>query len=180
MIPMESARSAGRIIGVLLLVHMAGSGIVNFFLEKPLSAAPGFLFNASANARQIAFAVLLGFVTELLWVAIAITAFPLFFQLSQRMALWLVVLALASFGVAVVENIGVLSMVSASETYVKASLAEREQLAGIEAVVRSIRDWPASSAASSSAVQPLFSTSCFFVSRWFREHWLHLVSSLRR
>src|SRR5439155_2992076 len=48
--------------------------IVNFVMEGPLSDAPGFLVNAAPHSRQIAVAVLLGMVTEALWIGIAVTA----------------------------------------------------------------------------------------------------------
>jgi len=139
---MEAASRAGRIIGVLIIIQMIGSGMVNFVMEGPLSAAPGFLVNASSHSRQIALAVLLGLVTEALWVGIAVTAFPVFWQRSRRMALWLVALAVVSLAVGVVENIGVMSMVSLSEAYAKASAVEREQLQTVRVIVASARDWP--------------------------------------
>ena len=139
---MEATSRAGRIIGILIIMQMVGSGMVNFVMEGPLSAAPGFLVNASSHSRQIALAVLLGLVTEALWVGIAVTAFPVFWQRSRRMALWLVALAVVSLAVGVVENIGVMSMVSLSEAYAKASAVEREQLQTVRVIVASARDWP--------------------------------------
>jgi zinc transporter ZupT len=139
---MEAANRAGRIIGVLIIMHMVGSGIVNFGLEGPLSDAPGFLVNAASHSRQIGLAVLLGLVTEALWVGIAITAFPIFCERTRRMALWFVALTVVSLVVAVVENIGVMSMVSLSEAYMKASAVEREHLQTIQVVVASARNWP--------------------------------------
>ena len=139
---MEAASRAGRIIGVFIIIQMIGSGMVNFVMEGPLSYAPGFLVNAAPHSRQIAAAVLLGMVTEALWVGIAVTAFPVFRQRSQTMALWLVALTVVSLAVAVVENIGVMSMVSLSEAYTKATAVEREQLQTVRVVVESIRDWP--------------------------------------
>ena len=138
---MERAGSASRVIGVLLIVHMLGSGIVNFAMEKPLFGE-AFLLNAAASSQQIGLAVVLGLITEALWIAIAITAFPIFFRQSQRMALLLVVLAAVTLALAVVENIGVLSMVSLSDAYVKASEVDREQLRAASVIVTAARDWP--------------------------------------
>jgi len=58
------------------------------------------------------------------------------------MALWFVALTVVSLAVAVAENIGVMSMVSLSEAYAKASVVEREQLRTIQVVVASARNWP--------------------------------------
>lgn len=140
---MESASRIGRIIGVLIAIQMVGSGMVNFALERPLINPPGFLVNAAAHPQQLALAALLGLVTEpLVWLGIAITAFAIFYQRTQRMALWFVALAVVSLTVAVVENIGVMSMISLSQAYMKASAVEREQLETAKVIVVAARNWP--------------------------------------
>jgi hypothetical protein len=139
---MGTPRRAGRIIGVLIIAQMVGGGTVNFTLEAPLFGAPGFLVNAASHSQQLGLAVLLGLVTQALWVGIAITAFPIFARRSQTMALWFIALAVVILAVAVVENAAVMSMVSLSEAYTKASAAEREQIQIVKIVVASARNWP--------------------------------------
>ena len=138
---METARRAGRIIGVLIIIQMVGGRMVNFTLEEPLFGAPGFLVNAASHSQQLGLAALFGLVTEALWVGIAITAFPIFGRRTQTMALWFIALAVVILAVAVVENAAVMSMVSLSEAYAKASAAEREQFQIIKIVVVSARNW---------------------------------------
>jgi hypothetical protein len=139
---MDSAIRAGRIVGVLILIQMAGGIVLNFNLESPLFGTPGFLIDAASHARQLGLAAMLGLATEALWVAIAITAFPIFKQHSLTLALWLVVLAGVLLALAVVENAAVMSMVSVSEAYANANAAVREQLQAIRVVVASARNWP--------------------------------------
>ena len=138
---MGTAIRAGRIIGILLIGLMVGSGIVNFVLEAPLFGAPGFLVNAASHSDQIGLAALLGPIIEAMWLGIAITAFPIFCRRSQAMAMCLVALAAAILAIAVVESACVMSMVSLSQAYVKADGAEREQLETIRVVVASARNW---------------------------------------
>jgi hypothetical protein len=138
---MVAARRAGRIIGVLLIIQMVGGGVVNFILEAPLFGAPGFLVNAAPHSHQLGLAVLLGLVMEALWVGIAIAAFPVFSRRTQKMAIWFIALAVVILAVAVVENTAVMSMVSLSEAYTKASTAEREQIQVVKIVVASARNW---------------------------------------
>ncbi len=109
---MEPESRAGRIIGVLIIIQMVCGVMVNFVLEAPLFGTPGFLVNAAHYPRQIALAALLGLMAEALWVAIAITAFPPFYQRSRTMTLWFSALAVVVLAVSVVENAGVMSMVS--------------------------------------------------------------------
>jgi hypothetical protein len=139
---MESTIRAGRIIGVLIIIQMVGSSVVNFSLEEPLFGTQGFLLNAASHSQQVGLAAVLGLIIELLWVGIAITAFPVFKQRTPAMALWLVVLAGVVLAVAVVENAAMMSMVSLSEAYAKASPAEHAQLETIRVVVAAARNWP--------------------------------------
>jgi hypothetical protein len=138
---MEAASRAGRIIGILIIIQMVGGGIANFVLEAPLFGAPGFLVNAAPNSQQVALGALLGVVTEALWIAIAVVAFPIFWQRARAMTLWFVALAAVLLAVGVVESIGVMSMISLSDAYTKASAVEREQLQSIRVVVASARNW---------------------------------------
>ncbi len=138
---MESASRVGRIIGVLLILQMVGSGIVNFALEAPLFEAPGFLVNAAPHSQQIGLAAVLGLVTEALWLGIAVAAFTSVYLRAQRTALFFVALAAVILAVAVAENAGVMTMVSLSGAYAKAGPVEREQLQTVRVVVASARNW---------------------------------------
>jgi hypothetical protein len=138
---MGATARAARVIGGLILIQMIGSAMVNGVLEAPLFGAPGFLENAASHARQIAVGALLGLVTEALWVGIAITAFPVFWQRARAMTLWLVALAVVTLAVAVLESSGVMSMVSLSQAYAGASPADRWQLAWVRVAVASARNW---------------------------------------
>jgi uncharacterized protein DUF4386 len=138
---MEAENRAGRIVGAILLIQMVGGAMVNFVLEAPLFDAPGFLLNAASYPRQLGLAVLLGLLIEALWVAIAIAMFPLFWQRTRGVALWFVVLAAVVLAAAVVEGIGVMSMVSVSQAHARASAGERELLQAVRVVVASGRNW---------------------------------------
>jgi hypothetical protein len=139
---MEAESRAGRIIGALIIVQMIFGVLVNFVLEAPLFDAPGFLVNAARYSRQIGFAALLGLITEALWVGIVITAFPFFYRHSRTITLWFAALAVVVLAAAVVENAAVMSMVSLSEAYAKASSVDRAQLETIRVVAASARNWP--------------------------------------
>ncbi len=138
---MEAVNRAGRVVGAILLVQMVGGAMLNFVLEAPLFDAPGFLLNAASYPRQLGLAVLLGVLLEALWVAIAIAMFPLLWPRARSVALWLVVLAAVVLAAAVVEGIGVMSMVSVSQAHARASAGEREVLQAVRVVVASGRNW---------------------------------------
>jgi hypothetical protein len=139
---MDAEIRAGRIIGTLIMMQMIFSALLNFVLEAPLFGVPGFLANAAHYSRQMGFAALLGLITEALWVGIAVTAFPFFYRHSRTMTLWFAALAVVVLAVAVVENAAVMSMVSLSEVYEKASALDRAQLETIRVIAASARNWP--------------------------------------
>jgi len=139
---MEAETRAGRIIGFVILIQMICGVLVNFVLEAPLFREPGFIVNAAHHSRQIGLAALLGLITEALWVGIAVTALPLFYPRKRSMTLWLAALAVVVLAVAVVENAAVMSMVSLSQAYAKASAVEAGQLQAIRVVVAAARNWP--------------------------------------
>ncbi|MGA7538960.1 MAG: DUF4386 family protein [Steroidobacteraceae bacterium] len=133
---------AGRIVGALIIIQMILAVVLNFVLEAPLFGAPGFLVSAAHHSRQIGLAALLGLITEALWVGIAITVLPSGYRHGRAMTLWLASLAVVALAVAVLENAAVMSMVSLSEAYAKATAVERGQLEAIRIVAASARDWP--------------------------------------
>ena len=137
---MRSAKSMGRIIGILLLVQLAGL-IVPFVLLHPLTTGPaGFLANAAGASLQIKVAVFLLFANCGLTIGIAIPALPLFRHYSEAMALWLVVLSVIMFLLQAVDNVHVLSMLSLSQQYAQAG-GPAELFQTLAAVVGSTRRW---------------------------------------
>src|SRR6185437_4540783 len=116
-VAMRAASRAGRIIGILLLLQMLGSALVNFGLEAPLFDPPGFLVNAALHAPLVGMAAVVGLVVEALWIAIAVTLFPFVRDRAPALTLWLVVLAGVCLAVAVFENAAMMSMLSLSEAY---------------------------------------------------------------
>jgi hypothetical protein len=138
---MTTAKAAGRIIGVLALLQSVGSGLVNFVLMAPVFASPGFLENAAGHSQQVGLSALLGLATGMLWLGIAITAYQVLRQRSHAMALWLVALAVICASLIAVENIDVMSMLSLSEAYAKANVADRDLFQALRGVVASARNW---------------------------------------
>jgi hypothetical protein len=120
---------------------MIGSGLVNFVLLEPAFSPPGFLVNAAGHSRQISLSVLLGLATGLFSVGIAITGLQVFRRYSPTMALWFVALTVVGFSLTAVENINVMSLLSLSEAYTKASVADRDLFQALRGVVAAARNW---------------------------------------
>src|SRR5262245_18837136 len=137
---MRSAKHVGRVFAALLLVQAVLGYLVNFVLLGAAIAPPGgFLVNAAANAAPLRFASVLLVVSGTLWVAMAITSFPIVKRYSQAAALWFVALAVVSFAGLVAEGIAMRSLFALSQEYVNAAAADQTSFRAATAVVRSVR-----------------------------------------
>jgi hypothetical protein len=138
---METNFRSGRTVAALILLQMTGSYVVNFVLTAPLVGEPGYLEAAAPHAQQIAISALLGMALGAIWLAIAITVYPIVQRRSQRFALALFALASVCFAISVVEHMNVMSMLSLSEAYAKAGAAEQAQFQLLKRVVYTSRNW---------------------------------------
>lgn len=140
---MESAKSVGRTVGILLFLQLAAGLTIPFILLRPLMAgSPGFLTAAAENSFQIRAAVLISFVGALLTVSLGITAFPILRRYSKAAALWFMAVCVMSCTLDFVHAGTVMSMLSISQQYAGGNLAadtETYQLIG--AAVASARRW---------------------------------------
>lgn len=136
-----NTKSTGRLVGALMLVQWLAGVLVNAVLTRPLFGEPGFLVSAAQHSTQLAVSALLGLLTGVLAVAIAVTAWSSFRSVAPRLAIAYVALAAASFAVTSVEQLSVMSMVSLSEAYSAAGQAEKATFDGLAIVVRSARNW---------------------------------------
>lgn len=137
---MKSSKSTGRLIGMLLLVQLAGL-IVPFVLLHPVSTGSrDYLENAAAASFQIKVAVFLLFANCALTIGITIAAWPVFRQHSQAMALWLLAASVLMFALQAVDNAHILSMVSLSRQYAQGGGPD-ELFQTLAAVIGSTRKW---------------------------------------
>jgi hypothetical protein len=136
-----SPSNAGRIVGGLVLVQMAGGFVVNFVLEAPLIGSPGFLVAASSHAGQIALAAVLGLALGALAVGIAVTIYPHARSHAPALSLWLLIFAAACLAAAVSEQISVMSMVSVSEAFAKAPATEQGGFLILRISAAATRNW---------------------------------------
>ena len=138
---MRSAKRIGQVIGLLILLQLAGGLLVIFVFLRPLTAPPGFLENAAASSLQLGAAVVLWFVAGALSIGIAIAAWPLFRRHSSAMALWLLTLSVVDFALLAVENATMMSMLSLSQDYAAAGAPHSEIFETLGAVVGAARKW---------------------------------------
>ena len=135
---MTSPDRIARILGVLLLVQLAGL-IVPFVLLHPM-IQPDFLEIAAAHSSQVRTGGLLLFWNCGLTIGISFIAWPLFRQHSEPGALLLVAASLIMFSLQAVDNAHLLSMLSLSQQ-LAAGDSQGELLQAMAGAVRSTRRW---------------------------------------
>jgi hypothetical protein len=139
---MNPAKRTGRIVGLLLFVHLATGLMVPYIILRPLTVVPlGFLENAAGMSFQVRLSVLILFVGGAVTVGIAVATLPVFRRYSGALALWLLALAVVNFSLQAVENATWLSMLSLSQEYAKAGAADAGLFRGLGAVVRAAWKW---------------------------------------
>ncbi len=138
----RSAKSSGRVIGVLLLLQLAAGLTVPFILLRPsIVGYPGFLAAAAENSLQIRSAVFISFVGAAMTVCLAIAALPVFRRYSSATALGFLAVCAISCTLDVVHNASVMSMLSLSQRYVEAGASDAGLYQALGAVVASTRRW---------------------------------------
>ena len=138
---MRSPKSTGRIIGILLLLHLITGLTAPYIMLHPLNSPLSFNANDAGNAFQVRLSVMLLFVGGAAAMAIAFTAWPVFRQYSYTIALWVLALAVVNFSLQCVENAAWMSMFTLSQDYAKAGAAEIGVYNLVVAAVRSAWKW---------------------------------------
>lgn len=137
---MKSANRSGLLLGILLLLQLAGL-TVPFILLHPLQSSPGFLENAAGVALQIKIAVFLFLVNGALTIGIATLTFQIFRQSSYALALGLLSASIIMFVMQAVDNVHLLSMVSLSQEYAGTSGTKTEMFQGLAILLGTTRKW---------------------------------------
>lgn len=138
---MQDAKTAGRIVGTLLVLLIVGGVVGNFVLTAPVFAAPGYLVNAAAHPLNLSFSTLVGIATGAISLGIAITAYPILRRLGEPYALWLLAIAIANFALGTTEQVAVLSLQSLSNAYTAATAPDEALFQALRGVVSAARNW---------------------------------------
>ncbi|HEY2975256.1 MAG TPA: DUF4386 domain-containing protein [Pyrinomonadaceae bacterium] len=133
---MRSPQSAGRLVGILLLAHLATGLMTPYIILRPLNEPLTFAGNDPTHDALVRLAVMLLFIGGAIPIAIAVTARPIFRQHIPALALWLLAFAVANFALQCIENAAWMSLFSLSQAYGKASAADLGSYNLIAASVR--------------------------------------------
>lgn len=138
---MTPAPHTGRLVGGLLLLHFVGGLMLPYILLNRITAAPGFLENAAANAGDMRTVVLLFLFGGAVTLGMSIAAYPVLRARAPRLALGVLALGIANLPLQVVESGMVLSMLSLSQQYAATATADGAMLQTVAAAVGTARRW---------------------------------------
>jgi hypothetical protein len=139
---MSTAKTAGRTMGILLLVQAVIGATVNFgLLGATVMGPPGVLTNAALYPNRFSIAALLLIAAGFISIAISTTVFPIFRHYTLRGALAYLVLTGAGMALVAVEASAIMSMLSISQQYASSDAADARSYEIVGTAVRYARYW---------------------------------------
>jgi hypothetical protein len=136
---MHSPNNTGRVIGILLLLHLVTGLITPYVILRPLGTA----LDASARVggAQVRLAVMLLFVGGAVTIAISVAGWSIFREYSLALATWLLALGIANFVLQCIENAAWMALLTFSQEYAKANASEMGMFHVAGMAVRMIWKW---------------------------------------
>jgi Domain of unknown function (DUF4386) len=136
---MESARRAGRLVGLLLLLQLLGLTL-GFIFVMP-GTTPDFLEDSARHAAQIKLGVFILLATAAVTLAISLAAYPSLRKHSEVAALAFLAVGIIWFAIQAVDNAHILSLLSLSQLHAEGAVPNAEVFAPLAAAARSTRRW---------------------------------------
>ncbi|HSE18719.1 MAG TPA: DUF4386 domain-containing protein [Pyrinomonadaceae bacterium] len=131
--------NTGRLIGLLLLLHLITGLTAPYIILRPLGAVLDA--SATVDGSQVRLAVMLLFIGGALTIAIAVTGWSIFREYSFPLATWLLALAITNFALQCMENAAWMSLLTFSQEYAKASAGDVSQFHVTGIALRMIWKW---------------------------------------
>ncbi len=138
---MNTNRKTAIIVGVLFIiatvVHMVG----NLSFSKPILDNPDYLIIASANGNQVITGALLLLIAAFASAGIAIWLYPILRKYNEGLALGAVCFRLMEGMLYIVGVVGLLSILTLSQEYVKAGASNASLFQASGTSLLAVRDW---------------------------------------
>ena len=134
-------KPAGRIVGALFLSQMLVGIYINFSLLQPLTGEPGFLVAGAASSAKFGLIALLALAIASFNLIIAAIGYRIFSRHNPLLAILVLAFPVVSLALTGVEYAHVMELVSYSQAYQGASVADQALLATLRPVVAASRNW---------------------------------------
>lgn len=127
---MYSNQKAGRVSGVLFLFAFISGVVVFQVLQGPVLFADDFITTTSEHSNQIISSALLGILSGLASIVIAILLLPIFKRYSYYVAFLYLAFCILNFIALMLDNVSVISMLELSNEYVANGNSDTLQVIG--------------------------------------------------
>jgi hypothetical protein len=161
---MNTTRSTARTVGVLFIVATV-LGVLGTSLSRPILGAPDYLTRVSASAGTVTMGALLEVIAALACAGIAIGLYPVLRKHHEGLALGAVGFRLIETVFYVVAVLGLLSLLTLSEEFVKASVSDGASFQASGALLLAARKWAGELGVVAFALGGLSYYYAFFQSR---------------
>lgn len=135
---MTDTKRTSRIVGAMVVLQLIGLMVGFILITDPLKT--DYLTTAAGDAARIKAGLLVLLANCALTIAISITAWRVFREFSQPMAIWLIVLSIVMFVMQAVDGVHVMSMLSLSQQYTESG-GSPEIYNALAFSVRAARRW---------------------------------------
>ncbi|MBU2535380.1 MAG: DUF4386 domain-containing protein [Chloroflexi bacterium] len=137
---MNTNRKTAISVGVLFIIATV-LGVLGNNLFKPILAAPDYLIKISANENQVIIGGLLVLLSAFACAGIAICLYPILRKYNEGLALGAVGLRLMEGMLYIVGVVGLLSILTLSQEYVKAGASNASLFQASGTSLLAVRDW---------------------------------------
>ncbi len=137
---MNTYRKNAIIVGVLFIIG-TGAPLLSFLFSGFIPGDPNYLVNISANENKVIIGTLLELAYGFAVAGIAIWMYPVLKKHNQALALWSVAFRLIEGILYIVAVIGLLSLVTLSQEFVKAGAPNTSYFQSLGTLLIAARDW---------------------------------------
>ncbi len=136
---MNSYRRNARIVGVLLIAAIVAP-LLSFPFTRHVDT-PDYLINVAANENQVIIGALFDLICAGAFVVIAVVIFPILRKHNEALALGAVGFRIIEGVLHIVGVVGLLSLVTLSQEYVKAGAPDASYFQSLGTLLLAARDW---------------------------------------
>lgn len=137
---MSSNQKAAKIVGVLFLLA-ALSAVIGLLLYDPILNSSDYLIKGSENANQVTLGALLELILVVSVIGTATTMFPILRKYNETIALWHVYFRFLEAVIITIGIISVLSLLTLSQNFVTAGVADASSYQASGTLLKAIHDW---------------------------------------
>ncbi|RDB05598.1 DUF4386 domain-containing protein [Runella aurantiaca] len=138
---MNPTQKTARILALLMLSSLIIGMSINLFLLGPATFSSDYLTEAAGHSQQVISSLLLGLLTGLFMMTMAVLMYPLFRQHNPLLAVGYVAINGIKFAIGAIDKTTVYSLLAVSNEFVKGETSDKNTLKMMGSIFSNIHDW---------------------------------------